>query len=411
MKVVMPQFYETMQTGKIIRWLKKEGEKIEKGKPILEVETEKVAVEIEAPENGILGRILAKEGDDIPILQTIAVIATPGEESLDIDSLSEEMGPTARVEQIEEVGKPKEEVFEELEEPIVRVPISPVARKLAQEHGINVAKIRGSGPGGRIVKEDVMKAIEEARAGVPLLPEPMPAKLIPMSKMRKTIAERMSYSARTAPQVTVTAEVDMSEVAKLREKLLPNFERTIGVHMSYTDILIKIVAMALREEPIFNSRLEGDQIRLMEDINVGVAVEVEEGLIVPVVRNADKKTLVEITKSTKQLIERAKEGKLSSSEVSGGTFTITNLGSYGVGTFTPLINPPETAILGVGRIADKPVVIDGQITIRPVAFLSLSFDHRVIDGALAARFLQRLKQIIETSTSLLSWPMALLENI
>jgi len=160
--------------------------------------------------------------------------------------------------------------------------------------------------------------------------------------------------------------------------------------------------MALREDRIFNSKLEGDQIRLMEDINIGVAVEVEEGLIVPVVRDADKKTLVEITKSTKQLIERAKEGKLSSSEVSGGTFTITNLGSYGVETFTPLINPPETAILGVGRIADKPVVVGDQITIRPVASLSLSFDHRVIDGALAARFLQRLQQIIENPTSLLS---------
>lgn len=402
-KVVMPQFYETMQKGKIIKWLKKEGERVEKGKPIVEVETEKVVVEIEAPENGLLAKILAKEADDIPILQTIAVIAMPEEESLDFDSLIEEMELTARVgEKIEEVGKPKEEIFEELEKPIVRVPISPVARKLAQEHGIDVAKIMGSGPGGRIVKENVMKAIEEAKAAVPLPPEPMRAKLIPMSKMRKVIAERMSYSARTVPQVTVTTEVDMSELVKLREKLLPDFERMIGVRMSYTDILIKGVAMTLREEPIFNSKLEGDQIRLMEDINIGVAVEVEEGLIVPVVRDADKKTLVEITKSTKQLIERAKEGKLSSSEVSGGTFTITNLGSYGVETFTPLINPPETAILGVGRIADKPVVVGDQITIRPVASLSLSFDHRVIDGALAARFLQRLKQIIENPTSLLS---------
>jgi len=402
-KVVMPQFYETMQTGKILRWLKKEGEKTEKGRPIVEVETEKVAVEIEAPQDGLLAKILAKEGDDIPILQTIAIIATPEEESLDIDSLIEEIGLTARVEEkIEKVEKPKERVFEELEKTVARAPISPVARKLAQEQGIDVAKIIGSGPGGRIVKEDVMKAIEEARTAIPPALEPMRAKLMPMSKMRKTIAERMSYSARTAPQVTITSEVDMSEVVKLREKLLPDFERTIGVHISYTDMLIKVVAMALRDEPIFNSRLEGDQIRLMEDINVGVAVEVEEGLIVPVVRNADKKTLVEITKSTKQLIERAKEGKLSSSEVSGGTFTITNLGSYGVETFTPLVNPPETAILGVGTIADKPVVIGGQITVRPVAFLSLSFDHRVIDGASAARFLQRLKQIIENPAPLLS---------
>jgi len=196
--------------------------------------------------------------------------------------------------------------------------------------------------------------------------------------------------------------VDMSEVARLRQKLLPKFEAEIGIRPSYTDFLVKVLAIALREQPVFNSRLEGDLIRLIEEINIGVAVEVEEGLIVPVVRNADKKTLTEIATSTKQLVDGAREGRLSSSELTGGTFTISNLGSYSVDAFTPLINPPETAILGVGRIVNKPAVSDGQIKIKPMMCLSLSFDHRVIDGAVAARFLQRIKEILETPSPLVA---------
>jgi len=396
----MPQFEETMQTGKIISWLKKEGEKVDKGKPIVQVETQKLTAEIEAPENGTLVKILAKEGDQVPVLRTIAIIAIPGE-LLDIDSLTREI--LSRVQApgiIQGLGKPRAAISEELEKPAARIPISPAARKLAREHGIDLARIKGSGPGGKITMEDVLREISEDAAAVRLQPEVEHGKAIPMSKMRKAIAERMAYSAKMAPQVTVTAEADMSEVVKLREKLLPEFERKIGVRLSYTDILVKVLAMVLREQPVFNSRLEADLIRLIDEINVGIAIEVEEGLIVPVVREADKKTLTEIAKTTKQLIEGARQGKLSSSELTGGTFTISNLGSYGIDVFTPLINPPETAILGVGRIADKPIARNGEVNIKPMMCLSLSFDHRVIDGALAARFLHRIREILEAPSVL-----------
>jgi pyruvate dehydrogenase E2 component (dihydrolipoamide acetyltransferase) len=398
-KVVMPQFYETMQAGKIAGWLKKEGDRVEKGSPIVEVETDKATVEIEAPENGVLAKILAEEGIDVPVLQIIAVITMP-EETLDLDSLMRQtasgVSPT-----IEEVEKPIAQGSGQLEKPAIRGPISPLARKLAREHGIDVTKIRGSGPGGRITREDVMEQTKERTAAAHLAPRLKHARLIPISKMRKAIAEQMSYSARTAPQVTLTTEVDVSEVVRLRERLLPDLDAAIGVRLSYTEILVKVVAMALRQQPICNSRLDGDMIRLIDEINVGVAVEVEEGLIVPVVHDADKKTLSEIAKSTKLLIDGAREGKLSASQLTGSTFTITNLGPYGVDAFTPLINPPETAILGVGRILEKPVVSNGEVKIRPMMYLSLSFDHRVIDGALAARFLQTIRQALEDPSSVL----------
>jgi len=389
-----------MQTGKIISWLKKQGEKVDKGKPIVQVETQKLTAEIEAPENGILAKILANEGDEIPVLQTIAIIATP-EELPNIDSFSRELLSAApAIEKAEELRKPTGNISDMLEKPAARIPISPLARKLAREHGIDPMKIKGSGLGGRITRDDVMEQTKERTATAHLAPKLEHAKLIPISTMRKAIAEQMSYSAKTAPQVTVTTEVDVSEVVRLREKLLPDLEAAIGVRLSYTDILVKVVAMALRQQPIFNSTLDGDLIRLIDEINVGVAVEVEEGLIVPVVRDADRKTLSEIAKSTKQLIDGAREGKLSSSQLTGSTFTITNLGSYGVEVFTPLINPPETAILGVGRILEKPVVSNGEVKIRPMMYLSLSFDHRVIDGALAARFLQTIRQTLQDPASL-----------
>jgi len=399
-KVVMPQFEETMRSGKIISWLKKQGDKVDKGKPIVQVETQKLTAEIEAPENGVLAKILANEGDEIPVLQTIAIIATP-EELPNVDSLSGELLSAApATEEIEELRKPTRGVSDVLGKPSARVPISPLARKLAREHGIDLTKIKGSGLGGRITKEDVMREITRGIAAARLHPEVGQGKVILMSKMRKAIAQRMSSSAKTAPQVTVTTEVDMSEVVRLRESLLPELETEIGVRLSYTDMLVKVLAIALREHPIFNSRLDGDLIRLIEEINIGVAVEVEEGLVVPVVRDADKKTLAEVAKSTKQLVDGARDGKLSSSELTGSTFTISNLGSYGVDAFTPLINPPETAILGVGRIVDKPIACNGEVKIKPMTCLSLSFDHRVIDGALAAKFLQKIREILEAPSVL-----------
>lgn len=226
------------------------------------------------------------------------------------------------------------------------------------------------------------------------------AKVIPMTTIRKTIAERMKQSHLTAVHVTITTEVNMTEAAKFRKKLLSEIEIDANACMSYTDILVKAVAEALKEHRIVNSRLEGERIKILEDINVGVAIATESGLVVPVIHNADKKSLTEIALVTKELIEKARKGTLTLKEVIGGTFTVTNLGMLGVDTFTPIINPPESAILGVGRIVERPVVVDGQIVARLMMPLSLSFDHRVIDGAIAAQFLQTLRQILENPCTL-----------
>lgn len=217
-------------------------------------------------------------------------------------------------------------------------------------------------------------------------------KILPMTRIRKTIVERLSHSARTAVHVTMTTQVNMAEVMKFRDNPLNS-------NVSYTDVLVKATAKALKEQPILNSRLENEEIKIFEDINIGIAVALEEGLIVPVVRNADNKTLTEIATLTKQLVEKARQNKLSLKEIAGGTFTITNLGMFDIDIFTPIINPPQSAILAVGRIGHRPVVVNGEILVRPIMTLCLSFDHRIIDGAPAAKFLQSLKQILECPTT------------
>jgi pyruvate dehydrogenase E2 component (dihydrolipoamide acetyltransferase) len=372
-KVVMPKLGLTMREGTIVNWLKNEGEPVEKGKPLLEIETEKVTTEVDAPASGILSKILAPKGSAVPVSETIAFISEPRE----AQSLSS----------IERTNS--------FEKPVERTRISPLAKKLADERKIDVTKIKGTGPAGRIVRDDVLKAVETAKSILITRPPGEEAKAVPLTTMRENIGQRMLQSTLTAAHVTITTEADASEAIKLRQNLLPKIERITGVRLSYTDILVKVVAKALREYPIINSTLEGKNLRLLERINIGVAVSLEQGLIVPVIHDADRKSMVEISTSLKELVDKARQNKLSLDEVTGGTFTISNLGMYGVDVFTPIINPPESAILGVGRIADKAVVLNGQIVARPVVVLSLSFDHRVMDGAQAASFLQRTKQIVE----------------
>jgi pyruvate dehydrogenase E2 component (dihydrolipoamide acetyltransferase) len=224
---------------------------------------------------------------------------------------------------------------------------------------------------------------------------------IVMSSIRKLIAERLTYSLRTAAHCTLMTEADASELVRFREMLLSEMEKKHGLRPTYTDILVKVVARALEDYPIFNSTLEGEEIKIFEDINIGVAVATERGLIVPVVRNANKKSLEEVSLSLRELIKKAREGKLSLNDVVGGTFSISNLGTYGIDVFTPIIKPPEVAILGVGRILEKPVVIAGTVTVRPIIHLSLTFDHRVADGDYAAKFLQRIVEILQNPSQYL----------
>jgi len=369
-KVVMPRLSLTMKTGTVVQWFKKEGETVQKGEPIVEVLSEKVTYDVEAPESGILRKILALEGTDVPVAEAIGIITAQDEQISDTEIVVEVA--------VKEVAAavPEEEITKKAEG---RVVASPAAKRLAREQGVDLAHVRGSGPEGRIAEDDVKQFIERTEM------QPRVREIIPLTGIRKTTAERVSLSARTAPHSTITMEVDMTNAVRLREE----------TQASYTDMLVKAVAKALREHQIMNATLEGEQIKVFEDVNVGVAVATDKGLVVPVIREADKKSLDEIASSLKELVEKARQGRLAKEDVTSRTFTITNLGMYGVDVFIPIINPPETAILGVGRVTEKPMVANGQITIKPVMQLSLSFDHRIVDGAPAAKFLQEVKQILE----------------
>ncbi|MGD0423646.1 MAG: dihydrolipoamide acetyltransferase family protein [Candidatus Bathyarchaeia archaeon] len=380
--VKLPKIGLTMERARIVDWMKREGETVEKGEPLYTFETEKVTNEIESPASGILQKILAPIGTEATVGQDLAVIVAPGEELEQITS--ESVTPTK-----EEVPV-RDLTAREKSEEHDRVAISPFARALARQHGIDVSKLKGSGPGGRITKEDVLKAVASPAAGTLEV-----AQSLPFEGIRKTIADRLTQSYHTAVHVAVMTEVDMGAATKKRLDLLPNIEKSTGVKLTFTSLLVQAVAKSLRAHPIVNSRLDGDQIKIFKNVNIGVAVAIESGLIVPVIHDADKKSLEEMTLHLARATEKAKQGNLVLDEVSGGTFTITNLGMFGVHTFVPIINPPESAILAVGQIEDKPVVVNGQITVRPRMNLTMVFDHRIFDGAEAAKFLRTLKEEIE----------------
>lgn len=378
-KVVMPRLSLTMKEGTVAQWFKKEGEIVNKGEPLVEVISEKATVEVEAPASGILRKILAEQGMELPVNATLAVITAPDEQITEADletlqAVAEEKETVAGAPEIEA------ESTTSVEE---RVIASPAAKRLAKEHGISLAQVMGTGPEGRVVEEDVKRLVEQVSQAAPHVRE-----VIPLVGIKKTTAERVAKSFRTAPHSTVVMEVDMTNATKLRKEK----------QISYTELLVKVVAEALRKHPLLNSTLtEDEKIRVYEDINIGVAVATEQGLVVPVIHNADKKPLEEIGSTLQELAEKAKVGKLVKEDLIGGTFTITNLGMYGVDLFMPIINPPEAAILGVGKVVDKPVVESGEIVVKPIMTLSLAYDHRIVDGAPAAQFLQEIKKTLETS--------------
>ena len=435
-EVTMPKFGLTMQEGTIQRYFKAPGESVRAGEPLYEVETEKVLYEVEAPASGTLAAALFPEGATVECGAVIAVIAESGEDAAAISArYGDGAGPRAGAPAAMAAGAPARSSGAAAAAPAssaaasaaddagARRAISPVARKLAAELGVELAHVAGTGPGGRITREDVERAAEAARstssasAAVERAPTsrrtrpralhrrrqgqarprarlPLPlaagkpqARSIPMRGMRKTIADRMSQSLRESAQLTITSEADVTPAVELRERLVRQFDFTYG------DLLIQAVARALLRHPRMNARLMQDAIAIMPQVNVGMAVALEDGLIVPVIVDADRKSLREIAAVTRELGERARAGKLRLEEVSGGTFTITNLGTYGVDAFTPIINTGETGILGVGRIIEKPVVHRGEIARRSMMTLSLTFDHRLIDGAPAAQFLQTVIEI------------------
>jgi len=446
-KVLLPMLGQTMEEGTITKWLKQEGDKVEKGEALLEVMTDKVNMEVESPASGILRRIIAREEETIPIMAVIAIIGTADEP---IDDLleGEETPPEAAhsiVQQITamEVSAPSPMAAEPPIASPSRVFISPRARRLAHEQGIPIEKLagRGTGPGGRISERDVkafmadmgaapgvkatplaariasdrgidLREVVGSGAGGKILRDDVlqavapgfpsiEAKTIPFTGMRKMVADNVARSAQTAPHVTLIAEVDMTEAVKLRTQMLDEFEKKYGTRLTFTDLIVKAAARAILDHQIVNSSLQGNEIRIAGEVNIGVAVSIEGGLIVPVIRNADRKSLPRISSELKELVEKGRTGRLSSDDVSGGTFSVTNLGAFGVEAFNPIITPGQSAILGICRIAEKPVVIGGEVAVRSMMNLCLSFDHRVLDGAPAAQFLQKVKELLETPYQLL----------
>jgi len=402
-EIIMPKMGQTMEKGKIIKWLKKDGEEVQRGESLLEIETDKTTIEVEARDSGIV-KILAPEGEEVPIATTIGYILKEGE------SIPEEISkPKPPIETVKEAApeKPKPEKPEEAA--VKRIRASPLARKIAEERGVDLAEVRGTGPGGRITKEDVLAYLER-RAEAPSVGEasvkPVLAEyeVVPMSTMRRAIARKMVESKTHVPHFYVSVQVDMTEAARMRERLISILESKRGVRLSFTHLFIKAVAMALEKYPQVNATVEEDEVRVWKDINIGIAVSLEDGLIVPVLREANKLDLFEIASQARDLISRAREKKLREDEFSGGTFTISNMGALDVESFIAIINVPEVAILATGRISDKPAVVDGQLTIRKMMNMTLSVDHRVIDGVTAAKFLQEVKNLLEAPYLLLMHP-------
>jgi pyruvate dehydrogenase E2 component (dihydrolipoamide acetyltransferase) len=404
-EVTMPKFGLTMHEGTLQRYFKAAGDTVKAGEPIYEVETEKVLYEVESPSAGILAIWLHPEGATVECGGLVALIAAPGE---DAAAVAAQAGSAVTAHAGVAGASVPAPATIAATAPAAAVDgrrlASPVARKLAAELGVDLTRISGTGPGGRVTREDVERAAKgntatpslttEAGAGdgvlglaggaaaaPPASPKPR-VRTLPMRGIRKTIAARMQQSLREAAQLTISTEADVSAAVELRGRLARDFD------FSYTDLLIHAVGRALVRHPRMNSRLVDDAINESSEVNVGMAVALDEGLIVPVVRAADRKSLREIAGETAALATRARAGKLTLDEVSGGTFTITNLGNFGVDVFTPILNAGEVGILGVGRIIEKPAIYRGEIARRSMLALSLTFDHRVIDGAPAAAFLQ-----------------------
>ena len=443
-KMVMPLLGQTMEEGTIIKWFKNEGDTVQAGEPLLEVMTDKVNMEVETPESGVLRKILAQPDDIVPVKDPIAIIGTADE------SIDDLLGGEAPNETAAPAAAPAVAEAPKVEAQAPAAPISPVngegrvfsspaARRVASENGvdINVLAGRGTGPSGRIVEKDVLdyvasspkttplagKMAEDmgievgavagtgvggkvtsadigraaaAPAFIPTAPAPSIGGTIPFAGMRKAIAQNVAASAQTAVHVTLVIEVDMTECVNLRNQILAEIEKSYGVRISFTDIIAKSVARAILDKPIVNSSIKGDQIVIHDRVNIGIATAIEAGLVVPVVKDVQSKSLPQISKEIKELAAKARAGQAGGADFKDGTITITNLGGYGIDSFNPVITPGQSAILGVCRIAEKPVVFNGEITIRSMMNLCLSFDHRVMDGAPAAEYLARLKEILES---------------
>lgn len=417
--VEMPKMGDTMEEGKILRWLKHEGDQVKKGESLAEVETDKVSIEIEAFASGILRKILVSEGESASIGASIAYIgsaeeplpagpagngksAAPGVQE---SSLAREAAtPPVAARSATAVLTPGEVL------PGGRIFISPLARRFAEEHHLDYRQVRGTGPNGRIIKLDIEAALKAIPA-VAALPEAQALPTgsedgefieIPLTTMRRTIARRLTQSMQNAPHFYVTSVIDTGKLGELRKQINdyavtdPN-----PVKVSFNDLIIKAVAVALLRMPQVNVSFAEDRLIQKKQVHIGVAVALEQGLIVPVLHNADRRSILDIARETRRLAEAARTNRLKPEDLSGGTFTVSNLGMFDVESFTAVINPPESAILAIGSIAPTPAVVDGQVVVRERMKVTLSSDHRALDGAVAARFLQEVRRLLEEPFGLL----------
>jgi len=430
----MPQMGESIVEGTLTKWLKKPGEHVERDEPLFEISTDKVDTEIPSPAAGTLSEVLVDEGKTVGIHTIVARIEEGGNGAAPPASVQAKAAPPLQrtapppppPAQEAAPAPPVPAVPRVADVPLAPAPepggpLSPLVRRMAREHNIDLNRVRGTGAGGRITKQDVEAYLAQAAAApaappaavtqapppttaVRPAPPPLPplapavqakARIEPMSTMRMKIAEHMVLSVRTSPHVTTVHRVDMTKVAKMRERYKADVQARYGFSLTYLPFVTRAAVVALRQYPLLNASLDGNNIIYHNEINIGIAVALENGLIVPVIRGADEKNVLGLQHSIVDLSTRARSRQLKPEEVQGGTFSITNFGSFGSVMGTPIINQPQVAILGVGTVDKTPVVIDDAIGIRSLSYLSCTFDHRLIDGALADQFMTRLKQVLE----------------
>lgn len=408
-EVIMPKVDMVMDTGTFVEWLKNEGSHVEKGEPLFVILTDKANIEVEAPANGVLSGVKAQPDDVIPITEVIAYILEPDESLPSEPEASIEVTPAAEAPTAPPQLKPVivEAMSARVEPDVEKVRATPAARRLAAELGIDLALVAGRGARGRINKADVLTCAEQQRpvletqeAGmVPalqvLLPDAHQKEVVPLAGPRKIVADRMAYSAFTAPHIILSLRVDMSEAARLRARVQEPIEHKTGQRLSFTAIIARAVASVLPRHPYLNASVQTEEIIVWDDVHLGIATSLEDYLIVPVIREAQSKGLEQIVTELGDLVARARAKRLTPAEMSGSTFTISNLGMFDIESFTAIINPPESAILAVGKIVDTPMSSGDGIELRPMMNLTLSADHRVVDGATAARFLAELKATLE----------------
>ncbi len=409
-EIILPMFGETMDAGQITAWLKAEGDKVSKGEPLFEVTTDKAAFEAESLAQGYLRKILVPASEDqIPVAKVIGYIADSMDEALPETSTDKAAPAAARASAPSSPEPAVQAPAQTSATDSKRIKISPVARKLAKKHGVDVGQLSGSGPGGRITKEDVLAVVEAGSVAPVAKPAEQtvavaaPAKPVVMSRMRKIIARRLLESKQTIPHYYLTAKVRVDDFIKLRGDLLDEVKKVSNARLTYTDLIVKAVGLALRDCPMVNATFDGEQIHMAATANVGLAVAVPDGLVVPVIRDVCSKSLGQITGERAALVTKARASKLSMQEMSGGSFTVTNLGTQPIEQFAAIINPPEVAILAVGQISKAALVDENDhLTVGSVMHMTLSADHRVVDGAVGAEFMARLIDLLQGPHQLLS---------